>query len=134
MRQPALKFASKAKRLQPEARLQKRIVQWLRMTAMPGVLFFSVPNEGRRSVVLGAHFKAMGLRPGVADLVIIVKGRASFLELKHGSNTITSEQNDFGFDAAAAACNYEVAYTLDEALAHLRAWGAIKPDSNRRAA
>jgi hypothetical protein len=134
VRQPALKFASKAKRQQPEAQLQKRIVQWLRMTAMPGVLFFSVPNEGRRSVVLGTHFKAMGLRPGVADLVIIVKGRASFLELKHGSNIITSEQSSFGHEAIFASCNYEVAYTLDEALAHLRAWGAIRPDSGRRAA
>jgi hypothetical protein len=32
----------------PEARLQKAIVQLLTLTGAPGMVFFSIPNEGKR--------------------------------------------------------------------------------------
>lgn len=51
-----------------EATEQKILVRWLRSR---GVMVFAVVNEGRRSGMTTNHLKAMGLTPGVPDLVIV---------------------------------------------------------------
>jgi hypothetical protein len=97
-------------------------------------MWLAISNEGKRSVQLAAAFKAMGMCPGAADMWIGVLGTSYFMELKVGDNR--QQENQKKFEAWCGECGfiYVVVYTLDEALAHLRAWGAIKPDSNRRAA
>lgn len=61
-----------------EADEQAIFCRWLRAR---GILHFSVPNEGKRSVRLAARMRAMGLTPGVADL-IIVRNPTLAIELK----------------------------------------------------
>lgn len=51
-----------------ESTEQKILVRWLRSR---GVMFFSVPNEGKRTYRQATHLKAMGLTPGVPDIVIV---------------------------------------------------------------
>lgn len=55
-----------------EAAEQKILVRWLRSR---GVMFFSVPNEGKRSYRQATHLKARGLTPGVPDLIIVTMAR-----------------------------------------------------------
>lgn len=133
----SLNFYAPAKKKQhQESRLQKAVVQVVRLTHLPGVLWFSVPNEGKRSVALGDELKRMGLRPGVADLCFIVKGRAHFLELKSADGKQSKEQVAFEADCAIAGAHYAVAKDLDEAMAVLRRWSAIRGKDSvmRRAA
>jgi hypothetical protein len=119
-------FAQSKKKQRPEARLQKTLVQHVMLTAVPGLLWFSIPNEGKRSVVLGAELKAMGLRPGAADLCFILNGRAHFLELKSEDGRQTSEQVVFAADCAIAGAYYSVVRSIGEALTTLSLWGVIR--------
>ena len=117
---------SKPKRQNPEARLQKAVVAHLMLTATPGVLWFSVPNEGKRSVVMGGHLKAMGMRPGTADLILIKKGQAYALELKAKGKVQSEAQLLFQADCQTAKTPYCCSDNIDAALYALRAWGMIK--------
>ncbi len=49
--------------------------------------FFAVPNGERRDAKTGAKLKRMGVRPGVPDLVVLVRGVAMFIELKADTKT-----------------------------------------------
>lgn len=134
------KFYSKPKMKRPEAALQRTVVEHLRFTGVPGMIYFSIANEGKRSVVMGAELKRMGLRPGAADLCVIVASKTSFLELKSAKGKQSPDQKDFEADAIAAGCNYVVANNIGDALAALQSWGAIRvalmpeQDAARRAA
>jgi hypothetical protein len=126
MRTPSLNFYAPSKKKQrPEARLQKAVVQILRLDANPDVLWFSIPNEGKRSVVVGAELKAMGLRSGAADLCFIIRGRAHFLELKADDGTQSPEQVTFAADCTTSGAVYALAWTIGEALAVLTSWGVL---------
>ena len=109
----------------PEADLQKAVCQHLKLRAKPGVVWFHVPNglksEGRHV----KRMKAMGLRPGVADLVIMADSRAYCLELKAPKGKQTEAQELFQVDCAAASVPYAVASSLAIALDRLRDWGVI---------
>ena len=121
-----LRFYSKKKRARPEAALQRAICEHLRLVGTPGMIYFSLPNEGRRSPQAGLEMKRMGLRPGAADLAIIVNGRAHFMELKSPGGKQSKEQVTFAADCAIAGCPYELVKSIDHALSILTTWGAIR--------
>jgi hypothetical protein len=126
-------YRKRTPRRRPEAQLQKAVVQHLMLAAMPGVLWFAVPNEGKRSARAGLEAKRMGLRPGVADLCIIVWGMAHFLELKAPSGKLSDAQRDFANECGARSIPWECAFDIEAALSILADWRAIKPTSSRRA-
>lgn len=53
-----------------EAAEQRALVAWLKYHPVLKNYFCKIPNDGKRSVVAGAHSKLEGLRPGVSDLFI----------------------------------------------------------------
>lgn len=122
----SLHFHAKAKRARPEAALQRAICEHLRLVGTPGMIYFSLPNEGKRSPQAGQELKRMGLRPGAADLCIVIGGRAHFLELKSASGKQSKDQVTFAADCAIAGCPYELVNSIDHALRLLTAWGAIR--------
>lgn len=107
-----------------EARLQKVIVQHLMMA---GAFHFSIPNEGRRSVVMGAHLKQMGMLPGIADLGIVVDGKIHFLEVKDRDGVQSASQRDFQARCVLEKIPYACVYNLSDALKTLSEWRAIRP-------
>jgi len=116
-------------RSRPEDALQKAVVQHLRLCGVPGLLFFAPANEGKRSPRSGARLKAMGMLPGVADLVVMVPGGVPFfLELKSPKGVLSPEQKAFRTVCRAAGCEYSMARSLNAALDILRVWGALKPN------
>jgi len=121
-----LKYYSKPRKkaAHPEAALQKRIVQFLLMN---DAFYFSLPNEGKRSPIMGAHLKAMGLYPGIADLAIIVDGKIHFLEVKAPDGVQSASQRDFQARCVMLNIPYQCVFSLTEALSTLAKWGAIKP-------
>lgn len=80
------------KRSNAEDRLQMAVVTLLKRVGKPGLFWFHVPNEGKRSVVTGSRNKAMGVVRGVPDLVLIWRGRSIGLELKTEKGRITEDQ------------------------------------------
>jgi hypothetical protein len=121
-----LKYYSKPRKkaAHPEAALQKRIVQFLLMN---DAFYFSIPNESKRSVVMGAHMKQMGLIPGAADLGIVVDGKIHFLEVKDAKGEQSASQREFQKRCQANKIPYAICFSLTEALAYLQHWKAIKP-------
>ncbi len=120
-----LKFNSPRKKAShPEAALQKRIVQFLLMN---DAFYFSIPNESKRSVVMGAHMKQMGLIPGAADLGVVVDGKIHFLEVKAPDGVQSASQRDFQARCVLNKVPYAIVFNLTDALKVLSDWRAIKP-------
>lgn len=119
-----------------EADIQALIVSWLSIHAPQGrgFLFFSVPNEGmgesrgRGGLARMARLRRMGLRPGVADLVIVKGGRAYFLELKRRAGRQSVNQLEFEADAIHVGAEYAVARSFEEAQNIVISWGIVPGD------
>lgn len=106
-----------------EDRIQAAIVQALSLLR---VYCFMVPNDaaGATSVAKATRLKAMGLRAGVADLVLIgPDGKAYFLEVKTPTGRLSDSQKKFQELCLARDSPYAVARSVDEAVAQVKAWG-----------
>jgi hypothetical protein len=117
----------KPKRDNPEGRLQRAIVQHLMLAGVPGMIYFSVPNEARRSIPVAMDLKAKGLRAGVSDLVIFRDGRAYCLEVKAKGEKPTKKQFEFADGCLAAGIDYAWVDNIDAAICQLRTWQVIRP-------
>ena len=73
-----------------------------------------------------AGLKKLGLRPGAADLLVIVAGQCHFLEFKAPDGRQSPEQRAFEMLATAARCPYVLARTFEEAQWALRSWNAFR--------
>ena len=112
-----------------EFQLQTNVVGLLRYCTRHDVVFFAVPNGEWRTPGAGARLKATGVVAGVADLVVIIRGKAHLLELKSAKGRLSPEQWAFREAAVAAGAVYEVARTPEQAKGILASWGALRPDS-----
>lgn len=75
-------------------------------------LLHAIPNGGHRHVAVARKMKAEGVKAGVPDLCLpVARGgyHGLYIELKHGRNTVTAEQeewlnalSDQGYYAATA--------------------------------
>lgn len=122
-------------RNQPEYRLQYYTTQLLGFEAMPGIVWFAVPNGEYRSKRTLAKLKGMGVRAGVADLTFVLPGgRAAFLELKSEKGYPSAVQRQFRVDAEAAGALYAIAKSPEEVRAILKEWGVLRPAPSARQA
>jgi hypothetical protein len=112
-----------------ERELHQYVADLLRLTARRDVLWFHPVNEGKRSERMGAFLLRQGMLPGVADLVVVIRGKAHFMELKTAKGRLSPEQWAFREAAVAAGAVYEVARTPEQAKNILQHWGALRPDS-----
>src|SRR5580765_5036876 len=112
-----------------EFQLQTNVVGLLRYCGRKDVVWFAVPNGEWRTPGAGARLKATGVVAGVADLVLIIKGRAYLLELKTAKGRLSPEQIAFAEAARAAGGVYAIARTPEEAKQILASWGALRPES-----
>lgn len=107
--------------------IQVRLMNELEAKAAPGVYVFAVPNQGNRSKNNAMKMRAEGLRAGVADLVVMMPGgRTAFLEMKKDGGRLSPPQKAFRAVCTLLGHPWAVAYSVDEALVYLRAWGALR--------
>lgn len=119
-------FPRRRKRLS-EFELQMAVIGHLKLLATRGTIYFHVPNGEKRDKRTAAKLKAMGVLPGVADLLVLVPGMPpAGLELKAPGRTQSDDQKAFQAAWEAAGGLYAVADRIDEAVAALRDWGALK--------
>jgi hypothetical protein len=116
------------RRAQPEAQIQRAVIQHLTRRAPPDVFTFHVPNGGWRSRVEAKILKAIGTVAGVPDIVCIFQGRVYALELKAGRGRLTDVQHVVHERLREAGANVAVARGIDEALAQLEAWNLLRHD------
>lgn len=88
-------------------------------------LMFHVPNEGKRSVVMGRMLKRMGMKPGVPDVFLpVAKGRHHGLavEMKSLKGRPTADQVIWIDRLRAAGWRAEVCHGWREAADVIRAY------------
>lgn len=85
-----------------------------------------IPNEGERSLALGAKMRRMGLRKGVADYMVLKNGRlAGWMEFKWKSGDLTDEQREFAAKAKRDGVPFVIIRRVEEFILALKEWGII---------
>jgi hypothetical protein len=103
--------------------LQRAVAQYLQMMApMHGFFWCHYPAGGWRSKAEAGILKAMGVKPGVADILIIKDSRAYWIELKAPKGRQSESQRAFEVAILLNHCPYEVARSLDEVIGICRGW------------
>jgi hypothetical protein len=99
----------------------------LRDHALPTWRWSHFPAGEKRDVITGARLKRAGLMRGFPDLIIISPaGFFHGLELKRIGEDLTADQEQFQLWAIRHNIPHSVAYSFDEALAVLGAWGCLR--------
>jgi hypothetical protein len=114
-----------------ELQIHISLIARLGIMAMPGCVYFHVPNGELRDKRAAAKLKAMGELPGVADLQFIYNDtrgqlRILFLELKARGRHATPLQLEFERRVRALGCTYEIASSIDNACQILEKYGVLR--------
>ena len=96
----------------------------LAVRGVPGAFAFHPANGAYRKPVEAARLKALGVRPGVPDVIVIYRGKTYAIELKAESGRATAAQLQAIEDIRAAGGNAQVCCGLDCAIATARRLGA----------
>ena len=101
-----------------EDRLQIACVRWFSMQHRDiAHLLHHSPNGGYRTATEGAKFKAMGVRAGFADLVLLVpRGgyHALFIEMKSAKGRQTALQEQWQHEVEAQGYKYTICRSIEE--------------------
>lgn len=111
------------RRNRPEEQLQCAVVEWLGWVK-PDAIFFHPYNGAFMSKATAGKGKAMGVLPGVADLVFVLKGgRVGFIELKAPKGLLSDSQIRFGLSVAALGADFGTARSIEDVQRLLKSWG-----------
>jgi hypothetical protein len=116
----------KPRRQRPEQVIQRAVFQHIDARASPGVFAFHVPNGGWRSAIEAAIMKGQGVKAGVPDVFVVMKGNVFALELKPPGGRATPAQLEVLRQLKAAGAFCDIAEGLDAALARLESWGVLR--------
>ena len=110
------------RRNNPEYELHKAVIEWLAWVK-PDCLYFHPYNGAFMSKATAGKGKAMGVLPGVADLVFVLPGgKVGFIELKAPGNYLTPKQKAFRYDVLRLGALYAYAHSHEEVVTTLRTW------------
>ena len=102
-----------------ESQIQKAVFDNLKSRAMPGVVFWHVPNDP-------SSRRKSGYRAGVSDVNALHRGKFYAMELKKDGGRASQEQLEFIAAINTAGGYAFVAEGRDQAIACLEAWGIIR--------
>lgn len=128
---PASNIAKKGfkrRRSRPEELLQQSVAKYLNVLACQGhLLWFHVPNGGKRHILEAVKMKRMGVKAGVPDLVVIPKnGPVCFIELKAEDGDTTELQEFWIKSLPDYGCPVSVCRSLDEVRQFLFELGVVR--------
>lgn len=107
----------------PEQSLHIASAKFMRHALPPQIIWFHCANGGKRTKPEASLFKAMGVLPGVPDLVFVMpNGQTAFIELKAPGGTLSNEQIEFQRRARANGCAYAICRSFDEVEATVTRW------------
>jgi hypothetical protein len=122
------------RRNNPEYELHKAVVEWLGWVK-PDCVFFHPYNGAYMSKATAGKGKALGVLPGVADLVFVLPGgKVRFIELKAPKGVLSDNQKAFRDNVRDLGCRYAVARSIEDVSGRLEAWGVTFGQARGRAA
>ena len=101
------------RRQQPEAAIQKAVIQHYQLRRAAGTFLFAVPNGGARRPIEGAILKGLGVVAGVPDIIAIRDGRTYALELKAPGGRLSDNQRATHSAMLKAGVQVAVAESLE---------------------
>lgn len=105
-----------------EARVQAKIVEWVRQAA-PQVVIFAVLNGELRTPAQAARARWTGTTAGIPNLAIVAPGgRIFFAEVKSASGSLSAAQREIHERLAALGCSPAILRSVDDARRALAAW------------
>jgi hypothetical protein len=114
------------RRQQPEAAIQRAVIQHYQLRRASGTFLFAVLNGGYRRPIEAAILKGLGVVAGVPDVIAIRDGRTHALELKAPGGRLTDNQRATHNAMIKAGVQVAVAATLDDALDLLEGWKILR--------
>lgn len=99
-----------------EDNFQKTVARYL---DAKGVLWFHCPNGGHRNIAEASKLKAMGVKPGIPDILILERRHfynGFAIELKVGINKCTENQEEMQRHFFAHNWKVVVSYSLDHVI------------------
>lgn len=106
-----------------EAQIHKAIVSYLNLEMTGGWLWFHPANGEARTPQTGAKLKAMGVRPGIPDLVFVSpNGRVHFMEIKRPGAVLNLAQRQIADWCEARQVPFQIARSVDDAKQILDEW------------
>lgn len=120
---------SAAWKLLPEQKIQRAVIQHLDARAPRGAIYWHNWSGGYRRPAEAAIMKALGVVPGLPDLMIVYDSKIYALELKTEDGRPSEAQLEMiaRLNRAGAFC--AVTYGLDAALRVLKAWKLLRGES-----
>ena len=103
-----------------EARIQAETVQLLQRFR---IFCHSVPNEGSTDMIRTTQLIALGLRKGVADLVVWWPDGIGYLEMKKPGGRMSEAQKAFASICSEHGVSYDLAHSVDEVMVIMRRHG-----------
>lgn len=104
-----------------ESSIQSSAVQWFTNNYClkhhnPKFLCFSVPNEAIQKMAWQQinTFKAMGLKSGVSDVIVLLEGKVLFVEFKAEKGAQSDNQKRFQEDVQALGFEYHICRSLED--------------------
>lgn len=110
------------RRKNTEEQLHKAVAKYLAAGLGPGSWFTTFPAGGGGKI-RGGKLKAMGLKPGVPDVLIIHQGRAYWIELKAEGGRLNDKQKALHPLLSEVGCCVAVCRSLEDVEESLREWG-----------
>jgi hypothetical protein len=118
------------RRASPEFQLHEQVADYLSVALKPPAWWSTFPAGGG-GAIRGAMLKRVGLKTGVPDILIIVRGKAFWIELKSHRGTLSPEQLLAHPILVTAGCPVATCRTLAEVQLALEGWGVptreVKP-------
>ncbi len=97
-----------------EDQLQAKCFRWFDETfPAERKMLFAVPNGGLRNRQEANKFKATGVVPGVADMILVTR-KVTFIEFKFGKGVQSEDQIMFAKGVSARGHEYRVIYSFEE--------------------
>lgn len=104
-----------------ENKIQSSAVQWFKNNYClkhhkPKCVIFSVPNEAIQKMAWKqiSSFKAMGLKAGVSDVIVLLEGKVLFIEFKAAKGVQKPKQRDFQQAVEALGFDYHICRSLED--------------------
>jgi hypothetical protein len=110
----------------PEQQIHIAIAEHLRVRPAPGLWWMHPPLGGFRTKTEAGIFKAMGVRPGTPDLILLREGKLYALELKAKGGRLSKAQLSCHAVLRHAGAVCAVATGIDEALVILESWQLLR--------
>lgn len=114
-----------------ETEIHIALAQHLTQRGRRDMVFWHTPNEGARTISEASRLKAMGVKAGIPDLVLVFGGRMYAIEIKTRTGKLSADQEAMIAALTASGAIVAVAYGLDQALSILDRWGAFQPPTMR---